>query len=448
MPTEYVSTVMDAFLYPDREEPRVLGDGTDETSKLQTHINNASAQGRIVILPPFTIKVTTLTIPNTGVTIWGVSGGSGQPASIIASTGINNPIIFCGSNVQNFIIKNVKVKGTNGSSNQHGIHVGSTDANLFEIENCYAVDCGGSGFKIETRNFNWILKGCYSSNNNEDGFYIDASNAICSHLVNCLVGNVLANKAAYNIPNGQVTMKECNSLIGVNANMTCVKVGNGITQAQVVFDHCNFESFTLRGVYVDDASDAVFINNCSFGAPSSGTVQPLEFVGPFGKSYIAPDTKFTTGGATYNNAGNLPVKVFSRGMVNSPFGLDPMSSAKVLTYWNSGDGRSEPFFNAFMRMPATTVTAASYTETQPTANYIGVNRAGAVAIVLFDPQSQTCPANRFVIVKDESGAAGANNITITTVNSRTIDGSASIVINTNYGRVALVQRGNNYWRVD
>lgn len=48
-----------------------------------------------------------------------------------------------------------------------------------------------------------------------------------------------------------------------------------------------------------------------------------------------------------------------------------------------------------------------------------------------------------VIVKDESGGAAANNITITTQGSETIDGSATATINTNYGEVRLYSNGTN-----
>lgn len=47
------------------------------------------------------------------------------------------------------------------------------------------------------------------------------------------------------------------------------------------------------------------------------------------------------------------------------------------------------------------------------------------------------------IVKDESGGAAANNITITTEGSETINGSATATINTNYGAVRLYSNGTN-----
>jgi len=50
---------------------------------------------------------------------------------------------------------------------------------------------------------------------------------------------------------------------------------------------------------------------------------------------------------------------------------------------------------------------------------------------------------RIFIIKDESGAAGTNNITIATQGSETIDGAATIVITANYGVARLYSNGTN-----
>lgn len=75
----------------------------------------------------------------------------------------------------------------------------------------------------------------------------------------------------------------------------------------------------------------------------------------------------------------------------------------------------------------TVVISSSYTASV-TDGYIGVNYSGSVAISL--PAGTT---NQYLIIKDESGAAGVNNITITANGSETIDGSSSAIINSNYG---------------
>lgn len=49
----------------------------------------------------------------------------------------------------------------------------------------------------------------------------------------------------------------------------------------------------------------------------------------------------------------------------------------------------------------------------------------------------------FFIIKDESGLAGTNNITIETEGSETIDGSSNYIISNNYGSVSLASNGSN-----
>jgi hypothetical protein len=56
------------------------------------------------------------------------------------------------------------------------------------------------------------------------------------------------------------------------------------------------------------------------------------------------------------------------------------------------------------------------------------------------------PVGRRIIIKDESGAAGTSNITITgSVSGQSIDGATSKIINTNYGSVAVYNDGSNWF---
>ncbi len=83
----------------------------------------------------------------------------------------------------------------------------------------------------------------------------------------------------------------------------------------------------------------------------------------------------------------------------------------------------------------TSVTATPYTVLS-TDEYIGVNVAGAVVINLPAANSANFTLN-YLIIKDESGNAGVNNITITPNGTDKIDGAATKVINTNYGSFRL-----------
>lgn len=59
------------------------------------------------------------------------------------------------------------------------------------------------------------------------------------------------------------------------------------------------------------------------------------------------------------------------------------------------------------------------------------------------PKAERCVGRRFLI-KDTSGNAGTNNITLMPVGSQTIDGAASAVIDANYGKLILRSNGHGY----
>lgn len=50
-----------------------------------------------------------------------------------------------------------------------------------------------------------------------------------------------------------------------------------------------------------------------------------------------------------------------------------------------------------------------------------------------------------VIVKDESGAAATNNITVDTEGAETIDGANSVTISANYGVLRVYSNGTNWF---
>jgi hypothetical protein len=86
----------------------------------------------------------------------------------------------------------------------------------------------------------------------------------------------------------------------------------------------------------------------------------------------------------------------------------------------------------------TAVTTVSYTALI-SDQYIGVNYAGAVAIAL-----ATGISNQTLIIKDESGSATTNNITITPNGSQKIDNQSSVVIGINYASITLWFNGG-WW---
>jgi len=58
------------------------------------------------------------------------------------------------------------------------------------------------------------------------------------------------------------------------------------------------------------------------------------------------------------------------------------------------------------------------------------------------PAASDLTDGHVLIVQDESGSAGSNNITISRAGTDTINGSTSVSISTNYGRATLIKRGS------
>lgn len=80
-----------------------------------------------------------------------------------------------------------------------------------------------------------------------------------------------------------------------------------------------------------------------------------------------------------------------------------------------------------------------------TDRLIAVNTSSARTINL--PACADARDSAEIIVKDATGSAGTNNITIDAAGSETIDGALTRVINTNYGSVRLLCDGVSNWLV-
>ena len=89
------------------------------------------------------------------------------------------------------------------------------------------------------------------------------------------------------------------------------------------------------------------------------------------------------------------------------------------------------------------VTTAAYTA-KAGDRVIGVNRAGAVTITL--PTAEVRKGRTYTI-KDESGAAATNTITVDTEGSETIDGSATDVISADFGGKTYYSDGTNWFEL-
>ena len=91
------------------------------------------------------------------------------------------------------------------------------------------------------------------------------------------------------------------------------------------------------------------------------------------------------------------------------------------------------------RKAVTLVTAASYTILL-TDHIVDVNRAGAVALTL--PENPGVGQEFYV--QDSSGAASSNTITVNESASIQVNGTTSVTLTTNYGRLTIIYNGTMY----
>ena len=72
--------------------------------------------------------------------------------------------------------------------------------------------------------------------------------------------------------------------------------------------------------------------------------------------------------------------------------------------------------------------------------YCDTSTAG-VTVTL--PSAGDSAAGRFFLVKDSTGTAATNNITVTASGTDTVDGAGTYIISSNYGSAMIISRGNS-----
>ncbi len=110
----------------------------------------------------------------------------------------------------------------------------------------------------------------------------------------------------------------------------------------------------------------------------------------------------------------------------------------VLFYRDGG------IWNADNQTGYVSVTTATFTA-EDEKTIMGVNRAGVVTITL--PSAEVVKVGRVYVVKDESGDASSNNITVDTAAAETIDGAATDTLDTDFQSIGYYSDGANWFKV-
>lgn len=154
--------------------------------------------------------------------------------------------------------------------------------------------------------------------------------------------------------------------------------------------------------------------------------------------------KIAASAVTTNELGNLAVttaKIAASAVTTNELGANAVTPAKAdLTQtWAHG---GILFANGGFQIRRV-VTAVNYT-TLASDVYVGVTDTAAARTITL-VAAATAGNGAMLTVKDQSGGAGTNNITVDGNVAENIDGAATKVINTNYGSVTLVCDGANWF---
>ena len=181
--------------------------------------------------------------------------------------------------------------------------------------------------------------------------------------------------------------------------------------------------------YIDPGSISMlgggaFINSGWFTVIRTNAVAPGAMIIEVQQATLTDSFDNASCGVSCFNRNNFSIDTFNQAFVT------PTNVSYIYTNVTNG-------------MSPYTVNVYGVSNFDPSDQYISVDCSGGPVTLLFpDVPVNTTPWT----VKDRTGNALVNNITITTVSgARTFDGSASYTINTNYGSVQfLANSSHNY----
>ena len=155
---------------------------------------------------------------------------------------------------------------------------------------------------------------------------------------------------------------------------------------------------------------------------------------------------FTSGGLFRGPTGTAGAPTFSFTQDGSTGFYRPSGVANTVRFSTAANDRMQIDTNR-----TTFMHGMQFKRTAATLNYtIATNDYLIAYTALAAPRTVTLPTavgveNQQYIIKDESGNAGTNNITVATTSSQTIDGASTKVINSNYGSYTFYSDGANWF---
>lgn len=436
-----------------------VGNGiANDTSCLANAITAAQTSGRAIYIPGNGNVYLT-----TGITITGrirVFSDTDRRARIKSTT--NAAIVtIAGNGSPEFrgpTVENLEIVGDVGSgANQIGLNLNDPTnpyMHSVRIRNVTILDTGAAGF---------YLVDAYSSNfsdlfiENTAGYPLlyNGVNMPVNKFHSIYVGNIRASApAGFRIIGGNFSCDSCNGINNIITGSAWAVVGQKIgvdgsainLQASMTLDNSNIESYNVYGIRHYSDSFSVLTNTTFVGdLANAGNLRPLEYeviTGNFPDRTIrngfmdnsvvfhdGPYSNYVNSQVIRSNA-SPPVVIDSVGPGVAPANnQDPVS-----TYYDTTSTLVTPLKRGdagFKR-----ITVAGHADlARASYRYVEANCGAPCTITIAYPGWYLIGEE--LIIKDVSGAAATNPITITVNGGGTVNGGASYVINKNNAYVRL-----------
>ncbi len=299
------------------------------------------------------------------------------------------------------VANNVCYNHTSGNGDAGGISISDTDdvvvsANLV-YGNAYGINVnGGNGNGVQ----HCKLIGNQVRGNSSTGIRVIPGAGSTRVMIE---DNTVQDNAGDNlVVNGVQAFVRGGTYSGATGTHEGIHLQTGSDNSLI--DGCTIYDNTDNGVTIDSPVAGVEIRNCRFD----------NIVGTNQKR------------ALQEQAGAGPTRMVNNRILNQANNLYVFNNASS-RYWDE------------QTVAAVTVTTSYVMLAQD--EVVLCNQSGAIAITL--PAATGGVIGKQVVIKDKSGNASTNNITVS--GAQTVDGAASKTINSNYGVLRLISDGSNWF---
>ncbi|HSX08187.1 MAG TPA: right-handed parallel beta-helix repeat-containing protein [Candidatus Saccharimonadales bacterium] len=326
------------------------------------------------------------------------------------------------------------------------------------IDRCIVSANSGIGIDLQYQTQCWISNSWFSGNAASKWINFNASNKI--HVTNCEFDS--ATQALYfsdttSFPTNDITVNNCTfTMSSGNKAWTEARTSAGSDRVAVV-------GYTITGGVTYDK--LIGSHNLTYGSDGMGPalvqaqaaadkILTLKAAASQSGRYIDIQNSSGASISFLNNGGNWYVNNGSASSVAYGFASEINSGlyrigTNQVGFSVNGAQKLQIDTNGLslsgaLALNHTVVADANYTPlaTDSVIAYGSLTAARTVTL-----PSAVGAAGRIYIIKDESGAAGSNNITVSTTGGQTIDNTASKLLNTNYGFLRLYSNGVNWFSI-